>query len=267
MMWIRPLSGRRIHFRSRSFWSGLALLVATFGLACAGGIKEDPIMRLSAEEALDQGKQLMEAKKYRQASDYLSHAFEVAPNSAVGREALLLVADAFYLAGGSTNYIKAEAKYRDFLNRFPTSERADYVQVQIANCLAEQMRRPDRDQSATIKALEAFELMIQLYPTSDYAADADQRIVEIRQNLAEHEYLVGKYNYRRRLYPAAVSRLSDLLEDYPSYQGSDKALYFLGRAYLKTGQTEKAAASFARLRDEYPDSKYVKKIPTVRAEQ
>ena len=44
--------------------------------------------------------------------------------------------DALYLAGGEQNYIRAEAKYRDFQNRFPTSQRGDYVLFQIANSLA-----------------------------------------------------------------------------------------------------------------------------------
>ena len=57
--------------------------------------------------------------KYNKAGALLTHAFEVEPNSRSGREALLLAADAYFLHGGSDDYIKCEAKYRDFLNRFP----------------------------------------------------------------------------------------------------------------------------------------------------
>ncbi len=113
--------------------------------SCATGDAVDPILRLSAQEALERGKELMAEEKYVRAQDYLSHAFEVSPNSVEGREALLLVADSHYLDGGRSSYIQAEAKYRDFLNRFPTSERAAYVQFQIANSLAQRMGRPDPD--------------------------------------------------------------------------------------------------------------------------
>ena len=81
------------------------------------------------------------------ARPYFTHAFEVEPNSAIGREALLLAADTYYLSGGSANFVQAEAKYRDFLNRFPTSDQAAYVQFQIANSLAKRMEKPDRDQN------------------------------------------------------------------------------------------------------------------------
>jgi outer membrane protein assembly factor BamD len=240
------------------------MIGALASVACksgGGGIKDDPILRLSAEEALAEGQALMENKKFRQAAPYFDHAFEVAPNSATGRSALLLSADSYFLDGGTTNFIKAEAKYRDYLNRFPTSDRADYVQLQIANCLAEQMRKPDRDQAATIKALAAYETVQQLYPTSDYATDVEKSITEIRQNLAEHEYRVGRYNYRRRLYTAATWRLEGIVEDYPEFYEMDKVLYMLGMSYYKGKNAEKAAEIFAQLRSEYPESRFIKKIP------
>ena len=132
-----------------------AVVLALAGTACRGGVREDPILRLSAEESLASGKELLAKTKYAKARPYFTHAFEVEPNSAIGREGLLLAADTYYLEGNSTNYVQAEAKYRDFLNRFPTSTQAAYVQFQIANSLAKRMERPDRDQSVTRKALQA----------------------------------------------------------------------------------------------------------------
>jgi outer membrane protein assembly factor BamD (BamD/ComL family) len=114
----------RTNRQERLLQVSLVLLFVALVAGC-GGVKEDPILQLSAEEALEIGKELMEKKKYSQAREYLSHTFEVAPNSAAGREALLLVADAYYLDGGSENFIRAEAKYRDFLNRFPVQEDAE----------------------------------------------------------------------------------------------------------------------------------------------
>src|SRR5262249_42712848 len=116
-----------------------------------GGRSNDPILKLSAEESLAQGKDFLAAQKYSRARPLFTHAFEVEPNSKVGREGLLLAADTYYLEGGPGNNTQAEAKYRDYLNRFPTSEQAAYVQFQIANSLAKRMERPDRDQTVTRK--------------------------------------------------------------------------------------------------------------------
>ena len=242
----------------------LILLVSLAVLAAgckSGQVKEDPMMALSAEEALAEGKALMELEKYRRAQEYLTHAFEVEPNSASGREGLLLAADALFLDGGVSNYIKAESKYRDFLNRFPTSDRSAYVQFQMANCLIKRMRKPDRDQSISVQALAALEDVLQLYPDSEYAAEAQTQVGVVRQNLADHEFVVGLFNYKFKLYPAAVSRFRTVLDDYPESEGQDKVLFHLGLALTKTNQPGEAVEAFDRLRAEYPESPWVAKVP------
>jgi outer membrane protein assembly factor BamD len=243
----------------------VALLPAAAGLVgCRSGVRDDPILRLSAAEALEQGKAYMADEKFARARRYLSHAFEVEPNSLSGREALLLLADSFYLDGGEANYIQSEAKYRDFINRFPTSTLASYAQLQIANSLARRMEKPDRDQTATRRALEAYEELIRLYPTSEYVAEAREKIVEVRDNLAEHEFVIGHFYLRMRAAPSAVHRLEDLLEEYPDYSHRDKALYYLGLAYSRSPLPDhegKAKEVFDRLREQFPDSPYLAEIP------
>ena len=245
-----------------------AALGAALALGCAGNGKDSPLLRLSAEEALAKGKEYMERKKWFLAREHLSHAFEIEPNSAIGREALLLVADAHFLEGGSQNFIKSEAKYRDFQNRFPTSDRAGYVQYQIAASLAKRVRRPDRDQSITLDALVAFDDLMRIFPTSDKVEDAREQIALLRGRLAESEYIVGKYNYRRGLfakcgrvcYQAAISRIDGLLEEYPEYEEKDKAYHIMTVAALGAGQREKADRFAGLLRSEYPDSRFIGKV-------
>lgn len=247
----------------------LAVILAAGGCKSDGGLgrlDDDPILRLSGEESLKEGKELIEQKKYARARDYLTHAFEVEPNSASGREALLLAADTLFLQGGSNNFVKAEAKYRDFQNRFPTSERSGYVQFQIANSLSKRMLRPDRDQSATFKALEAFREVILLYPDSEYANQAREQIGVVQINLAESEYMIGHFNHRFGLHTAAIARLEPIERDFPVYTEMDKVLYLLGVSHVKIRQGSKAAVYFDRLRDEYPESEFVSKIPQIGAQ-
>jgi outer membrane protein assembly factor BamD len=243
----------------------LAAFLAFAASACRGGAApEDPILRLSAEESLAQGKELLAKEKYGRARPYFTHAFEVEPNSAIGREALLLAADTYYLEGGSTNFVQAEAKYRDFLNRFPTSAQAPYVQFQIANSLAKRMEKPDRDQSVTRKALEAYQELIRLYPTSEYAGQAREQIKVVQNNLAEHEFLVGRFYLRYGAEGSAALRFEYLIQTYPEYPEMDKVLYNLGLAYERSNRAEEARKTFDRLRAEFPQSPLLKDIPELK---
>jgi outer membrane protein assembly factor BamD len=229
-----------------------------------GGRSNDPILRLSAEESLVQGKDLLAHQKYSKARPLFTHAFEVEPNSKVGREALLLAADTFFLEGGAGNNTQAEAKYRDYLNRFPTSEQAAYVQFQIANSLAKRMELPDRDQTVTRKSMEAYQELIRLYPTSEYATKAQEQLVVVSANLAEHEYVVGYFYLRYGASLAAINRFEYLIQTYPKYVRMDKVIYQLGRAYQRSRKPEEAKKAFDRLRTEFPNSKLVKDIPRLR---
>jgi outer membrane protein assembly factor BamD len=252
---------------ARAIALAATVIVALGSGACSSKLSEDPILRLSSQEAFDQGKQLMAEEKYARARDYLTHAFEVEPNSATGREALLLVADSSYLQGGRLNYIQAETKYRDFLNRFPTSDRAAYVQFQIANSLAQRIGRPDRDLSASREALQAYQDLLRLYPTSEYAAQAREKMRVVRQNLAEHELAVGDFYLSYGLPRAAADRFAFLLENYPGYEGREVVLYKLGVAQAEGRLPEEARQSFARLREEFPGSSYLNDLPELPAPQ
>lgn len=236
---------------------GLILLVG-----CGGGGGIDPILQLSAEESLERGKEFMAQGKWLRSREYLIHAFEVEPNSATGREALLLVADSHFLDGGSENFIRAEAKYRDFQNRFPTSDRAAYVQFQIANSLAERMLRPDRDQASTRQALEAYLDLLRIYPTSEYIEEAQQQILVVKDNLAKSEFLKGYFYVRSMRLPlAAIRRFEGLMENYPEFSEMDKVLFFLGRSYARMKNYEKARGVWEQLESEYPESPFVGRIP------
>jgi outer membrane protein assembly factor BamD len=241
----------------RIFWDGRVLamsllLCAGLMVGCGGSVAEDPILRLSSEEAFAKGKELMAAEKYELARDHFAHAFQTAPNSEIGRDALLLQADAYFLSGGESNLVRAEAKYRDFNNRYPTSDQGSYVQYQIAHSLELRMRKPDRDQAETQKAISAFEELLTLYPTSEHAAEAEAGIERLKVNLANHEFLVARYQFRRGLHQAAIARLEYLASEFPEYPELDEAICLLGRSHKKLGEAEEAAAAFTRLRVEFP---------------
>ncbi len=243
-------------------------IALTAGLALAGcksGIHDDPLLRLSAAESLTRGKELFARERYGRAQPYFSHAFEVEPNSAIGREALLLAADCLYRQRGTANLIQAEAKYRDFQNRFPTSDRAPYVQYQIASSLSRRIERADRDQAATQKARAALEDLIRLYPTSEFADTARAELATVVDRLAEHEYLVGRFYLRFGLPGASVTRFEGLLKNFPEYGARDKVLLNLGLAYRALKRSDDAQATFSKLRDEFPDSKWVGEIPKAKS--
>lgn len=241
------------------------LLVLTFGCS-RNKPRIDPILQLSTQDALTRGKDLMAQEKFTRAQRYLDHAFESSPNSREGREALLLAGDALFRDGGEDNHIRCEAKYRDFLNRFPTSDRSDYAQFQVANCLAERMKRPDRDQGVALEALKAYEELFRLFPTSPYAQQGRERANKVIDNLAEAEIRVAEFYIRYRLCQASIDRLEPVPDSFPSFSAMDRVWFFLGVSYEQCGHPEKADAAFEQLATDFPNSALRDEVVSARKE-
>jgi outer membrane protein assembly factor BamD len=76
-----------------------------------------------------------------------------------------------------------------------------------------------------------------------------------RNTIAEYEYLVGKFYYKKDSYNAALGRFEGLLKKYPDYKGEPEVLFYSAMSYKSLGQKEKAAEYLSRLVEKYPNNK------------
>jgi outer membrane protein assembly factor BamD len=215
----------------------------------------DPaLMKMPKEKVFQLGEDQFAKKKYQKARTYYSHVYETYPNDPLGRRALLRVADTYYEQGDSVNLVEAQYKYRDFINRYPGSDRADYAMFQIAMCSYKQMERPDRDQQKTREALEKFNDALKTYPKSPLRPDMDKRMQDVLDRLARHDHIIARYYIRRRSFNAAVQRLNNIVETYPNYVERDGVFFDLGTALSGLGRTAEARLYFERVLSEFPQS-------------
>lgn len=232
--------------------------------ACSGTKKPDKItqelLNTPKETLFAKGKALIEKKKYEQGRKYLSFVFETYPNDPLGRQALLMVADSYFRQGGTTGYTEARFRYRDYVNRYPGAPQRDYARYQFALCYDKEHEKPDRDQTATREALEQYQALLREYPDSTFSAAARERIRRLADLLAEHEFGVGYFYMRKGASGAALARFISLEQRFPEYAGRAKLFFYEAEVLRRLGRTEEAARYLARLREEFPDSEYAKRI-------
>ncbi len=111
----------------------------------------------------------------------------------------------------------------------------------------------DRDQESARLAFQDFQELILRYPQSRYVADARQRMVFLRNVLAEYETTVGEYYFRRQAYVAAIGRAQYVIENYPGTPSNAQALDLMARAYQKMDLPELAADTRRVLELNYAD--------------
>jgi outer membrane protein assembly factor BamD len=232
-------------------------------------VVEPEFLNLSKEQIFQRGDEFYAKKKWQRARLYYSHIYENFPNDPLGRRSLLRVADTYYNQGDAVNLVEAQYKYRDFINRYPGSENADYAMLQIAMVSFKQMEKPDRDQQKTREAVEKFNDMLRTYPRSPLKPEAEAHLNQAMDRLAKHEHIVAKFYMKRKSYLSAVQRLNFLVDTYPNYADRAGVFYDLGTSLAALGRNGEARLYFERVLSEFPQSSYAdrakQRLGTVKA--
>jgi len=180
------------------------------------------------------------------------------PDSEYLAKAKLGIADSFYNEGGSANLTQAVQAYTDFGIFFPMLlPEAPYAQLQVAMTHYKQLEKPDRDRTQARAAEDAFQTFLAKYPNDPLAGKAEQHLREVQELLAEGDFRIGYYYYVKEDKKAAESRLRAIVNRYPLYSKSDRALWMLANIWDTTEKKEIANTYYARLVRNYPLSPLV----------
>ena len=208
------------------------LLPALLLLAChrkPSTAKADPYAKETAPVLLARGRTYLQNGKWDEGRKMLRSIEERLPSSPEFPAAKLLIADSFFYSA-TPSYPEALVEYKSFLNYFPRSDKRDYVLFRIALCHFAAIEGPERDQSETHLAIQAFQDLLREAPGSVYALESKAMITQCWRRLAESELMVGIFYVNARSYEPAERRLKDLLETYPDYVDRERAYFYLGEA-------------------------------------
>jgi outer membrane protein assembly factor BamD len=149
-----------------------------------------------------------------------------------------------------------------FIRENPTNPRVDYayymkglVYFERQSNWLERKFNVDLSQRPPVnarKSFEAFQQLIEKYPHSQYVGDARQRMIFLRNRLADFELHVALYYMRRGAYVGAINRAKFCVENYdgsPAVKGSMKVLV---DAYRDLKMTDLATNAQRVYAENYP---------------
>ncbi len=110
-----------------------------------------------------------------------------------------------------------------------------------------------RDPGAARTSFDDFSVLVRKYPDSKYAADARQRMLYLRNNLAEYEIHVARYYMKREAYLAASNRAKYVVENYQKTTAIPKALMVMSKAYQAIGLDDLSKDAMRVLNKNYPN--------------
>lgn len=110
-----------------------------------------------------------------------------------------------------------------------------------------------RDVSHLKQAFADFSELVTRYPRSEYAKDARQRMIHLRNVLAQSEVHIATYYLERGAYVAAANRARHVIENYPQTPAVPDALAVLVEANWKLGLADAANDALKVLALNFPD--------------
>ncbi len=175
------------------------------------------------------------------------------PYSIWARRALLISAYCSYQAN---KYDDAIATAENYISLHPGSKEVAYAFYIRAISHYEQIVDVGRDQSNSEAALSALNDVVQRFPDSDYAHDANLKIDLVMDHLAGKEMAVGRYYLVQNQYIGAINRFKVVVTQYQQTSQTPEALERLTEAYYALGVTNEAQTAAAVLGANYPGSRW-----------
>ncbi len=219
-----------------------AFAVAAAGCSSSETVNQDEVPDVSPA-ALYQTAQLAEASgDYPRARRYLEAIASRYPFGELSEQVQL---DLIYVYYKSRETDLTTAQISRYLRLSPTSQYMDYVtymkglnELQKRSDLLQDflgLDRAQKDPTHYYEALKTFNDLIETYPYSPYVMDARQRMVFIRNQLAEREMAIAEYYNEREAYLSAIRHCQAIIYSYSKTEYLLPALELMSTCYRELG--------------------------------
>jgi outer membrane assembly lipoprotein YfiO len=238
----------------------LIALAAVVGACASSSAKKPPTGTPEPDKFLyERGTENLGRKRWIVAREYFRQLVDSYPTSQYRADAKLGIGDTYLGEKSAESYVLAANEFREFLNFYPTHEKAHYAQFQLAMSHFRQMRSAMRDQTETRDAIRELQAYIARYPDKPLIGDARARLRDAKDRLDDWDMGVAEHYFRIKWYPGAVNRLSPLLKSDPEYTRRDAAYYYLAESLIKLKRNAEALPFLERLVKEFEQSEYLAK--------
>jgi len=238
------------------------LLIAIVSLtlvACAGNDEQRTEIQ-NITEAYEKAQDSIAKGNYRRGIQIFEAIQARYPFSDLSRQIQLELMYAYYKSGQTEQAIDAA---ETFIRENPIHSRVDYALYIQGLCyfedepgILERVFRKDTTNRPPVeleRAYASLRRLVERFPASEYAPDAEQRMLYIKNRLADYENHVADYYLRRGAYVAALNRAKAALEQFNGAEGNVRSLQIMAAAYENLGMMDLAADTQKVLDENFPN--------------
>ncbi len=175
--------------------------------------------------ALDNNDYMLAVKKFGEAEILYPQSIW-APRSA------LMTAYSYYVY---ERYFDTIFELERFLKTYPEHNRQNYAYYLLGLAYYEQIVDEKKDLEPIINSKKYFQIIINEYPGSEYAADAEFKLDLIKEIMAAKEMYLGRYYIEKEKWIPAINRYKTILENYDDTIYVEEAIHRLVEIHYKVG--------------------------------
>ena len=173
------------------------------------------------------------------------------PQSIWAPRSILMAAYAYY---SQLYYTDAIIELERFLDKYDNHPNKDYAYYLLGICHYNQIVDEKKDLGEIIKSREYFTLLVNEFPSTDFAEDAKFKLELINEILASKELYLANYYLEREKWIPAMNRYKTIVDDYDTTIFIEEALFRLVELNYKLGIIDEAKKYTALLGYNYQSS-------------
>ena len=236
-------------------------LVIIFGLAtmlaaCAGTDNEIEVMQ-PLNEIYENAYAEFNDENYEAAAQEFTKAENQYPSSPWAADALVMAAYSYYMDGDFAGAILAADRFMRF---HPGHPDVPYVLYLRGMCYYRQVSDVRREPGMSAYALQQFQQLVDRFPNSKYAKNAENKIIILKNYIAGKVMYSARNDMARKNWPSAISRLQSVIQTAQETVMTPEALYRLTECYTAIVLPEQARGYAEMLRTNFPDNEWTKKL-------
>ena len=219
------------------------LLCALTGLVACGPASEvDPTADWSVEKFYLEARAELDKGNYLTAIEYYETLESRFPFGRYAMQAQIDVAYAYFKFDEPDSAITAIDRFIKLHPRHPAVDYAYYLKGLVnfergGNILDVISERDlsEFDRNLLLRAYNDFRLLLERFPSSNYATDARKRMIFLRNELARSDYMIASYYASREAWVAVTGRTRFILTNYQGTEIIKPTLELQLQAYERLG--------------------------------
>ena len=218
-------------------------------------VVEEKNLDLQMIDSYKEGLKLLEEKFPLEAAKKFNEAELLYPQSKWAPRSSLMSAYSYYYG---SYYEDSIEELKRFINIYPKHERISYAYYLLAMSYYEQIADEKKDLGSIIDAQQNFQFIMDNYPNSDFALDAEYKLELIQEILASKEMYLAKYYIEREKWIPAINRYKNVIKEYDTTIYVEEALHRLVEIHYKIGLIEESKKYASLLGYNYQSSEWYK---------